>query len=97
MGKLFEAIGTAAMLEQTAEECAELTQACLKLARKIRKENPTPKDYEILEDNFNEELADVIICCSELEDSSFYNKDIIDKYINEKSNRIELRIKEIYE
>lgn len=30
---LYEIIGKAAMLEQTAEEAAELAQACLKLAR----------------------------------------------------------------
>lgn len=36
-------IGKAALLEQTAEEASELSQACLKMARKIRGENPTPK------------------------------------------------------
>lgn len=39
---LVNEIGVPAMLEQCAEECTELAQACLKLARKIRNENPTP-------------------------------------------------------
>lgn len=40
---VLEMIGTAALLEQLAEESAELAQAALKMARKIRNENPTPK------------------------------------------------------
>lgn len=40
---LAEAIGTPAMLEQTAEECVELAQSCLKLARLMRGENPVHK------------------------------------------------------
>lgn len=35
-------IGKPALLELTAEECVELAHACLKLARVIRQENPTP-------------------------------------------------------
>lgn len=35
------AIGTPAVLEQLAEESAELAQAALKLSRKLRGENPT--------------------------------------------------------
>ena len=38
---ILECIGPAAMLEQMAEEAAELSKACLKLARVIRGENPT--------------------------------------------------------
>ena len=38
---VLEMIGTAALLEQLAEESAELAQAALKMARKIRNENPT--------------------------------------------------------
>lgn len=40
---ILEMIGTAALLEQLAEESAELAQAALKMARKLRGENPTPK------------------------------------------------------
>lgn len=37
---VLEMIGTAALLEQLAEESAELAQAALKMARKIRNETP---------------------------------------------------------
>ena len=40
--KIIEEIGEAAMLEQLAEECTELAKAALKMARIIRKENPSP-------------------------------------------------------
>lgn len=40
--QVIEAIGLPAVLEQCAEELAELTQASLKMARKLRGENPTP-------------------------------------------------------
>ena len=55
-------IGVPALLEQTAEESVELAHACLKLARKIRGENPTPKTKEELCQNLNEEIADVRLC-----------------------------------
>lgn len=55
-------IGVPALLEQTAEESVELAHACLKLARKIRGENPTPKTKEELSHNLNEEIADVRLC-----------------------------------
>ena len=61
-----EKIGLPAMLEQTAEECTELAHACLKLARIVRGENPTPaKKIEML-DAVEEEVADVMICVDEL-------------------------------
>ena len=43
MKPIVDRIGKPAMLEQTAEECAELAHACLKEARRLRGENPTPK------------------------------------------------------
>ena len=43
---MIEKIGTPAMLEQMAEEAAELAQAALKLARVLRAENPTPGKNE---------------------------------------------------
>lgn len=42
MYQVIGAIGLPAVLEQCAEELAELTQAALKMARKLRGENPTP-------------------------------------------------------
>lgn len=50
---VLDMIGTAAALEQLAEESAELAQAALKMARKLRGENPTPKSR-----------ADVELCIS---------------------------------
>lgn len=52
-------IGTPAVLEQLAEESAELAQAALKFARKLRDENPTPKSEEECLQDLLKELADV--------------------------------------
>lgn len=59
-------IGTPATLEQLAEECAELGQAALKLARKMRGENPTPKTQDELLENLTEEVADVLLCIEQV-------------------------------
>lgn len=56
---IYKKIGPAAMYEQLAEECAELAQAALKLARIERGENPTPKTREQAWADFLEERADV--------------------------------------
>ena len=64
--KVIKEIGTPAMLEQCAEECSELAHACLKMARWIRDENPTPVDFETAEANLLEEMADVYLCIHEL-------------------------------
>lgn len=63
---LVDAIGKPALLEQTAEECTELAQACLKYARYLRGENKVHKPLHTIKANFNEELADVAICIDEL-------------------------------
>lgn len=51
---VLEMIGTAALLEQLAEESAELAQAALKMARKLRNENPTPKTHADCVSNLQE-------------------------------------------
>lgn len=61
---VLEMIGTAALLEQLAEESAELAQAALKMARKLRNENPTPKTHADCVSNLQEEIADVELCIS---------------------------------
>ena len=93
-------IGKAALLEQTAEEASELSQACLKMARKIRGENPTPKDTNDILENLNEEIADVNLCCNELVDARIASYDDIggmamkkykrwcERVKNEENNRI---------
>lgn len=64
---MIEKIGEPAMLEQLAEEAAELSQAALKLARVLRGENPTPVTSEEAWDHMAEEYTDVYQCAMELE------------------------------
>lgn len=63
---MIEKIGKAAMLEQLAEEAAELSQAALKLARVLRGENPTPVTEEEAWKHLVEEYTDVYQCAMEL-------------------------------
>lgn len=63
---ILEMIGTAALLEQLAEDSAELAQTALKMARKIRNENPTPKSHADCVANLQEEIADEELCISVL-------------------------------
>lgn len=72
---IVEHIGVPALLEQLAEECCELAQASLKMARKLRDENPTPKSIEDIRDNLIEEIADVDVCLDRIEDET----DIVDR------------------
>jgi NTP pyrophosphatase (non-canonical NTP hydrolase) len=60
-------VGEAELLAQMAEEAAELSQAALKLRRKLDGSNPTPKTERELRANLDEELADVAVCVSALE------------------------------
>ena len=62
MKTIVDRIGLPATLEQTAEECAELAHACLKEARRLRGENPTPKTTPECWLAISEELTDVQIC-----------------------------------
>lgn len=52
-------VPTAAMYEQFAEECVELAQVALKMARRLRGENPTPMTEEQIKHNLIEETSDV--------------------------------------
>ena len=85
-------IGDAALLEQTAEECVELAHACLKLARIIRQENPTPAAYEDVVANIEEETADVYICLEQLEVAELLTYAGIDSMIMEKYERLHERL-----
>ena len=73
MKSIIETIGEAAALEQLAEECTELAQAALKLARKKRGENPTPKTEQECIVSFMEEVADVELCKSILEGCGWWD------------------------
>lgn len=53
-------LSTSALLENLAEECAELAHAALKEARRLRGENPTPATAEECQKALTEESADVV-------------------------------------
>ena len=78
---IIDQIGEPAFLVQLAEECSELSQAALKLARKMRDENPTPKTYKECRDSLQEEMADVLLC--------------IDQYMNEQESDFTVWVYEI--
>lgn len=60
--EIIKKIGISAVLEQLAEEAAELAQAALKMARIIRRDNPTPVKFDEAFDNLIEEYSDVCRC-----------------------------------
>lgn len=64
--RIKDRIGEAAVLEQLAEECAELAQAALKMARIERGDNPTPVTMQKAKENLVEEIADVNVCLNVL-------------------------------
>lgn len=92
MKEIVERLGVPALLEQTAEECAELNQACLKLSRKIRGENPTPKHTRELKDNLCEEIADVLLCVDTIIASDDVDVELINMYYKFKYNRWKNRL-----
>lgn len=51
-----------AMYEALAEECSELAKAAQKMARVIRKENPTPVTEGEAGEMVREEFTDVVNC-----------------------------------
>lgn len=67
--EVIRTLGEPALLEQLAEECSELAQAALKLARLERGENPTPKTEDECVSALNEEMADVCLCMDVVRDS----------------------------
>ena len=79
MKPIVDRIGKPAMLEQTAEECAELAHACLKEARRLRGENPTPCTAEECKAAIMEEMADVALCLDMLDNSDYVLDPIIAK------------------
>ena len=59
-------IGEEPLLELLGEECSELTQAALKMARVKRGENPTPVTEDKAKENLIEEIADVYLVLDEI-------------------------------
>lgn len=90
--KITEHIGVEALLEQTAEECTEMAHACLKMARKLRNENPTPMSLESCVEKLTEETADVILCANTLFELEVLDDEEVDKVIARKQVRWEDRI-----
>ncbi len=87
-------IGMPALLEQTAEECAELAQAALKLARCLRGENPTPRAEAELLEGLHEEIADVETCLVVLTENRKLDVTKITETMEAKRSRWEERIEE---
>lgn len=93
MAGIAEKIGTPALLEQTAEEAAELANAALKLARLMRGENPTPKTVEDCLESLTEEAAGIELCISLLwSEARVISLQEICRTMNEKRDRWQRRL-----
>lgn len=93
MKPVHEVLSTEALLEQLAEECAELGKAALKVARINRGENPTPLLVEDAISNLVEEVGDVRVCLEVLQKKGFdFNTDSRERY---KMRRWEERLHEL--
>lgn len=92
---LIEKIGEPAALELLAEECTELAHACLKLARVMRGENPTPKTKDECRKRVAEEIADVSLTMCEL-DPVWLQEEAIEKISDQKYKRMIERLEEKY-
>ena len=90
--EILDQIGEAALLEGTAEECAELAHACLKLARKLRDENPTPVAEVWIAASIQEELADLLNCVDILMCLSWMVPEKVEEIKAEKMSRWGKRI-----
>lgn len=90
---LIEKIGEPATLELLDEECTELAHACLKLARVMRGENPTPKTKDECRKRVVEEMADVELTMWEL-DPAWLQEEDIEKISGQKYKRMIERLEE---
>ena len=89
---VIEKIGMPAMLELCAEECTELAHACLKLSRKMRDENPTPKSEEECTDALVEEIGDVLLCIDIIANSDLVSHESIESWRMWKADRMKDRL-----
>lgn len=90
--EILEQTGEAAVLEQTAEECTELAHACLKMAWKLRAENPTPAAEEEICERIHEELADLMTCVDVLINIPWINTKKVQEIQIRKARRWKERI-----
>ena len=96
MNDIIDSIGLPAVLEQLAEECAELAQASLKYARLLRGDNPTPKTEQECLEALTEEMADVELCNSLLMGGDYVDFDAVMELIEVKDKRWHGRIREAH-
>lgn len=89
-----EKLSKAAVLEQMAEEAAELCQAALKLARILRGENPTPVSEEDAALQVNGEMADVEVCADVLAEHGIIGHNVVWEIYNNKMERWLKRLEE---
>jgi len=90
---LVDYIGVPATLEQTGEECSELSFAALKLARMMRGENKVHgHTEEELKEKLTEECADILICINELVNCDLVTVDALCKGIEQKEKRMKERL-----
>lgn len=75
------------ILAQMAEEAAELAQACLKLRRAIRQDNPTPISTDEAARDLEEEWADVALCATVLRDRYQPNVERVNQNMQYKAKR----------
>lgn len=87
-------IGVPATLELCAEECVELAHAALKMARKLRGENPTPKSMDDIIECLTEELGDVQINIDKILEYGIVPKADVDAVKEFKRKRWEDRLRE---
>ena len=95
MSRINDEITIPALLEHVAEECVELAQACLKLARYLRGENPVGATEGELTEKLLEEIADVLNMLNVMRDKELWDNKRIAGYMAEKMKRWEKRLNEI--
>lgn len=96
MNDIINTIGLPAMMEQLAEECAELGQASLKYARLLRGENPTPKTEQECLEALTEEMADVCLCMNLIMFAGVAGTETVEHITAEKFARWHDRIREAH-
>lgn len=92
MRSMVDAIGLPAVLEQGAEECAELAHAVLKLSRIVRNENPTPSREGDVIKAIIEEYADLEVVMGELRRCGLIRMEDVYMVMTKKTKRWEERL-----
>ena len=87
MKEIIEKIGIPAILENVAEEDLELGHACLKLARVLRGENPTPVTEEAAIAKVVEEAADVLLMIEALKQAGIISDSDVKDEVKYKKQR----------